>query len=87
MKTIWKYQLQYNIINLIKIPKNGKILSFRLQTKIPTIWVLVNSEEILEERKFKMYGTGFQITPSNVEYIDTVENSCKDIWHLFEIKE
>jgi len=88
MKTVWKYE-----INLYRqsfsLPKDSKILTVQTQNNIPCIWVLVDTEQKEEERRYEIYGTGHRIDPTlNLEYIGTFQvDGGTLVFHLFEVKE
>ena len=59
MKTIWKYKI--NPETKLEIPKGAIVLSVQTQRDQPCMWVLVDSSNKNELRKFKVYGTGHQL--------------------------
>ncbi len=83
MKTIWKYKI--NPDNNLEIPQGGIVLSVQTQEDQPCMWVLVDSFNKNELRKFKAYGTGHQLPENSGKYIGTfqVENGSL-VFHLFE---
>jgi hypothetical protein len=83
-RSVWKYPLS-SFPAIILVPKGAKILKLAIQDNFPTLWILVNPEENVEERIFDYYGTGFTI--NNIDhkvYIDTWFNG-PFVWHLFEV--
>ncbi len=86
---IWKYQISNNDI-IIKVPggKSAQILSLQLQDNVPTIWVLVNPEEELAERRFVTFVTGSfgNIISNYHNYIGTYQIDGF-VGHVFEIIE
>lgn len=88
MLKIYKYPLIPNDIIKIKLPKGAIILTAQSQFDVPCIWALVNPNIETEERLFKIIGTGYDISESNLIYIDTIQISAGTlIFHIFEIKE
>lgn len=58
-QVIYKYKLNANGLNELFIPKNGKILCVQEQRGEPHIWVLIDKDQTIEEkRKFIIIGTG-----------------------------
>ncbi len=83
MKTIWKYKISPEM--KLEIPKGAIVLSIQTQGDQPCMWVLVDSFNENELRKFKVYGTGHQLPENPGKYIGTfqVENGSL-VFHLFE---
>ena len=82
MKTVFKYP-----VGDIQIPKGAKILTAGLQGEDIFIWAEVNTEELLEHRTVRVYGTSHLI-PDQACYIATVfENTFKGnyVWHVYEV--
>ena len=87
MKTIWKYELQVAGEQKINMPHNSRILSVQVQDIHPCIWALVDTERVLEERTFRIVGTGYPIDFSTDKYIGTFQQfNGKLVYHLFETK-
>ncbi len=88
MKTIWKYELSIDAKNHLNIPEDGKILHLKLQNGIPCLWILVEQENLFEERKFLFYGTGMTISKiEELTYIGSVLIQDETlVFHLFEEK-
>lgn len=62
MHTIYKYELEVTDEQYIEIPKFAKVLCIQVQNTgieaVPCIWVEVDSAQILERTRIRMYGTG-----------------------------
>lgn len=69
----------------IQIPHAAKLLSFQVQDNVPMIWALVDENQPLEERKFRVAGTGHPIDDSVKAYVGTIQMANGLVWHLFEI--
>lgn len=83
MKTIYKYQV-YNEHNPITMLKGAEILTVKLQNDIPTLWVLVDTDEYLQEsRIIVIRGTGHAIE-DNAKYVATYMDG-PFVWHAFEL--
>lgn len=88
MKTIYKYDLIADDYVELAMPRNAWILSVKLQKGIPRIWALVDTEQPLETRTFRIAGTGHPIEePTNkLQFVGTflmVEENL--VFHLFEV--
>lgn len=84
MNKIYKYSLNTNIPRFnLELPAQAKILSFQVQNTIPTIWVLVDTENTYVTRSFEIYGIGHIINNTFENYIGTVQVG-NYVWHLFE---
>lgn len=87
MKTIFKYPI-YKIEDEISInlPSGAKILSAQIQREILCIWALIDTDNPLSLRIFRIIGTGHHIDDENkLIYINTFQmNNGKLVFHLFE---
>jgi len=86
-KSIYKYilPLENNEIP-ISIYKNARILKVDNQRENICLWVLVDLDQELEERVFRITGTGHLIDFPIDKYIGTalfLNGSL--VWHVFEI--
>lgn len=85
-KRIWKWPL-VGALDEESMPKGTTILCVQMQTTVPTIWALVDTEQMeTERRRFRIYGTGREIPSESGIYIGTVQNG-PFVWHIFEEKE
>ena len=91
MPKIFKYELNdYDNIVSISIHSGAKILCVQpqrfLDRDIVKLWAEIDESNPIEIRKFKIYGTGYEITedPSFREYVGTVQQNGM-VWHVFEI--
>jgi hypothetical protein len=84
--TVWKYALEVNDINMIRMPMHSRILCVQAQHDSPGIWALVDPENPLETRTFLVFGTGRRIDyidPSH--YIGTFQLGAL-VFHVFEMR-
>ena len=86
--TIWKYKLDQT--GKIEMPTDAEILCIQVQRGEPHIWALVNPENKLETRKFKVYGTGHPCPEDPGIYVGTFQlndielgTGCM-VLHVFE---
>ncbi len=88
MNTIWKYEVCLEDEFTISMPKDAKILSVNTQNETSYLWAIVNTDNELENRKFKLFGTGQpDLNFDNLEFIGTI--ICYNdrlVFHLFEVK-
>jgi hypothetical protein len=82
MKTVYKYELRSQDAS-IKLPKGAEILTVQLQNGIPTLWALVDPENVLEDRFISTVGTGWEVS-DNMKYICTYMEGYF-VWHVFEM--
>lgn len=59
MKTIYKYSFDVADEVSLNMPRGAEFLSIQVQKQRPTMWFLVDDSEELEEKRFRIYGTGF----------------------------
>ncbi len=93
--TIFKYPLQVTDTQVLRLPKNAKILSVQVQMQSEDqslkesvqLWALVNkAEPHLEDRKIVMYGTGNPIPNDAGSYISTIQMYRSSlVFHFFEV--
>jgi hypothetical protein len=88
-QTVWKYTLQADDIVELDLPLGAKPLSIQEQNGEPQLWVLVNpNEQVYEKRVFRLSGTGHPITNENLQFIGTFQlYGGSFVGHLFEILE
>ena len=90
MKIIWKFETPFEYSFKIIMPKDAEILSVQRDQKTskPCVWVLVESENELEERYFELFGTGNPIHGNmgiDRKYIGTYQyQNGEFVGHLFE---
>ena len=82
MRVIWKYDISREII---RVPIWSKVLCVQLQDGEPQIWMLVDTEEkVFERRRFIVIGTGQSFNSKDMNYIGTYQQGIF-VWHVFEI--
>ena len=79
MKTIYKYPT-----GSIQIPKGARVLTAGCQSGEFYIWAEVDTEAPLEDRKFVVYGTGWEISEDKLSYVSTVFEHVF-VWHVYEV--
>jgi len=90
MKTIYKYSIPLLAAKFdVDLPVGAMILSFQIQDKVPCIWAMIDKKATIEQRHFRIYGTGWPIEKIpkdlNLHYIGTIQTNGGLVWHLFEI--
>ena len=89
MRTIYKFPLAEHsddkgIVHL-EIPHKAKILRVDLQNGKSCIWVEFRKDDDKITRKFKVFGTGWDI-PYGFDHVATwFEDPF--VWHLYEVKQ
>ncbi|MFA5048642.1 MAG: hypothetical protein WC516_06480 [Patescibacteria group bacterium] len=68
------------------MPKGAEVLSVGVQFgKDVCLWVKINTDNELEDRKFNIYGTGHPIYKTDQRFIGTFQLfNGEGIFHLFE---
>ena len=105
MKKIYKYQIPFGDESTVQMPKGASILKVGIQSRrvpdpavmsiiYPNIcaWAIVDTEAELEERKFRIVGTGHPLPDYCVKYAG-IGNEDYDyfdsvfdrdfVWHIF----
>lgn len=83
MYAIYKYSLEIKDEFKLSMPEKAKILSVQIQDGKPVMWAVVRTNRPLEERHFKIFGTGHEHTFIDCyRYISTFQLNGY-VWHLF----
>ena len=87
--TIYKYALKVEDFVSMLMPPGAKVLCVQTQRGAPHIWALVDPARadlsILEERRFRIYGTGHKLESPVGHYIGTFQIAGGDLaFHVFE---
>ena len=83
MKTIFKYQLSITDTQFIKMPKGADPFTSYFQGDQLCVWAYVDTEEELEDREFRMFGTGQPIELLGLfRFLNTVHHET-GVWHIF----
>ena len=86
MRKIYKYELERTDAQYIHLPIGYKMLAVKIQNDRIFLWALVDNNNPIYHAYIRIFGTGNPIEDeSNLEFIDTVEDSSF-IWHIFEEK-
>ena len=85
MKRIYKYTLKPSCS--FEMPIGAKILSVHEQYGEARMWAMVDTDNKIEARKFRSYGTGHPMPDNPGDYIGTflIENGSL-VFHVFEEK-
>lgn len=99
MRKIFKYHLNSLDRNVLDLPIGAKILCVQTQVRMVVVyghqpqpehgifmWAEVDTSRNVEQRTFKIYATGEEITDDECfrEYVGTVQTG-NTVWHVFEI--
>lgn len=82
-KVIWKFPIP--VINRFKLdmPAGAKVLHVATQNDEPCIWALVDPARAVEARRFRLVGTGHEVTNPG-EYVGTfMMRDGALVFHLF----
>lgn len=80
---IYKYTLS-DRYSRVQMPRQAKVLSCQIQNHLPTLWMLVNTDELNEWRSFVGYVTGEQIdNPQDKKHLATLQIG-EYVVHIFE---
>ena len=88
MKTIYKYPIPVEDAFTLELPTNVNILHISTQNNKPYMWCLIDTEDKVSPRLFRLYGTGHEIIqPKTGTYVflGSFEMfQAAYVWHLFE---
>jgi hypothetical protein len=85
--TIHKYPLEIDDLQCVLMPRGARILAVQNQRDVACIWALVNSSNELEQRMFRMLGTGHPADDVSAAcYVGTFQwgPNMQFVFHLFE---
>lgn len=75
-KTHWKFELNTDSIQLVKMPRNSKILTVQVQDDRPVMWAFLTPDAPLENRCIESFFNGEPVDIENTierEYIGTYQ--------------
>jgi hypothetical protein len=100
MRVIHRYPIMktQNVTSLA-MPRDAEILTFAAKNNEPSIWVVVETDNEPEERRFLLVWTGREPPPKPAQYVGTVQTFEEAgpagyghppeqqvvVWHLFEV--
>lgn len=91
MKKVFKYDVAIDDYQTIEMPKCAELLKVGCQHGEMNLWALVDPNAETEKRKFRLAGTGHEITDeeaSKLRYVGTcIMANGFAVFHLFEIEE
>lgn len=84
MQTIHKYNLRVVDIQTINLPKDAIILSIQNQNGSLSMWCLIDTNDEMTPRTFRVIGTGERFEDEEAcAFLATVQ--CDHlVWHIFE---
>ena len=84
MKQIFKYELTHPGLTIL-LPLGAEILDVQYQYHGFMMWAKIDNTEPLVERRFLIFGTGWELPDVEMKYISTVLSENGDlVWHVFE---
>lgn len=97
MKTIHKYPIEINDKVSVEMPEGAVVLSAQYQGLHLCLWAAVDADRPMENRGFRIFGTGQPMPPEWDHYVDeaftwaappkfiaTVQHPTMPlIWHIF----
>lgn len=87
--TIYKYPLPLDDRSHIQMPRGAHVLCVQVQRDIPYLWAIVDPDQPLDAKLFRLCGTGhpLEITSPESRYIGTFQLAEGSfIGHVFELK-
>ena len=89
VETIHKYPLNVEALPTIKMPAGAQVLCVQVQKGAPCLWAIVDPDQPLEYRYFRVCGTGygFGMDRTNSRYIGTFQlDEGAFVGHVFELE-
>lgn len=85
MTTIYKYKIEATDRQVLKMPKYAELLCVQIQDGEPHLWAKVDTDNELTDVEIHVYGTGHEITESNLYYIGTFQlRQGALVFHVFQ---
>jgi len=83
--TIWKFPIIITDAVAVKMPAGAQVLSVQVQKEVVCLWAIVNPDNPMEDRRFRIYGTGNPcFSPAN-RFVGTFQIYGGElVFHLFE---
>lgn len=95
MKTVFKYPLRSQGINIVQMPFGAKVLCVHDQAGVVCLWAhvdivdaatfQVNDAAVVQNREFFVMGTGWPMPLGEFEYVGTAFVG-RLVWHVWEAK-
>jgi hypothetical protein len=83
-RRIFKYELEALPRQMIKMHKGAQHLKIVVQSGMPQLYALVDENQELETRIFRLVTTGEEFNADNCVYIDTFVAEGWFVGHVFE---
>lgn len=84
MKTIWKFNLQLKDEQTVKMPKDSYVVHLGEQSGRLCLWAFCDTEAPLEDRTFRIYGTGHEIKDGEGFLHCGTVIAGSFVWHIYE---
>lgn len=86
MTTIWRFNLAITDEQTISMPAHARILAVGVREGNLCLWARVDPEMTLEQRCFRILGTGNPIEPPlrGETYLGTADMGMF-VWHVWEV--
>lgn len=84
--TIWEFPLtNLSLVSdmTVQMPTSSRVIDVQLQHEKLYLWAMVDPDEPLRERRFKVFKTGMAFDES-LAYRKTVHDG-RFVWHVFEV--
>jgi hypothetical protein len=89
-KIIYKYHVPLGGDFSLEMPEGAKLLTVQNQYGDHKLWALVDTDAPIRERRFAMYGTGFDLEEQHesAAYVATAQfGGGQLVLHLFDLGE
>ena len=82
MRTVYKFPLEIEGVQTVKIPACYNLLHVAMQRDVLTLWAEVVTENRLVDVTILIFGTGHSMPDTHKEYIGTVFQG-PFVWHVY----
>lgn len=82
--TIFKYPLQIDSMQRVKMPEGAEILCAQVQRGVPCVWVKADESRPMVHRLFALHPTGMAMGGSKAtQYVGTVQIDHELVFHVY----
>lgn len=85
---IFKYILEIKDLNCISMPRGAEIISCQAQNEQLCLWARVHPQAKMDDRVFRIYGTGHQLPSYWGDHIHLATVQIRSlVWHVYEVRD
>lgn len=86
MRVVFKYEIPMRAEVAIEMPNNARVLHVEAQREVPCLWALVDTDNVLVERHFRVAGTGHPLAGALIYVGSFFLYQGSLVFHVFEME-